>query len=110
MNRGEPCLSYENEGNCANRGGGAPDWGRIELSAVPQDAITVAQGERFGAFRAPLTIAAIDSTGAAHRATIVLSTSPNAVGQLRVPVPSEPKAIVLDPDVELLARLRVVRQ
>ena len=71
--------------------------------------ITVAQGGPFGAFRVPLTIAVIDSTGAEHRTTIALSPSPDAVGQLRVPVPTEPKAIVLDPDVELLARLRVVR-
>ena len=78
--------------------------------AAREATITVAQGGRFGAFRVPLTVAAIDSTGAAHRATIVLSASPNAVGQLRVPVPSEPKAVVLDPDVELLARLRVIRQ
>jgi aminopeptidase N len=72
--------------------------------------ITVAQGGPFGGFRVPLTIAAIDSTGAERRATISLSASPDAVGQLRLPLPSEPKAIVLDPDVELLARLRVIRQ
>ncbi len=78
--------------------------------AVREATITVAQGGRFGGFRVPLTIAAIDSTGAEHRATIALSASPGAVGQLRVPLPSEPRAIVLDPDVELLARLSVIRQ
>lgn len=78
--------------------------------AAREATITVAQGDRFGAFRVPLTVAAIDSTGAAHRASIVLSASPNAVGQVRVPLSSEPKAVVLDPDVELLARLRVIRQ
>ncbi|HSQ32323.1 MAG TPA: M1 family aminopeptidase [Gemmatimonadaceae bacterium] len=72
--------------------------------------ITVDQGGPFGAFRVPLTIAATDSTGAEHRATIALSAVPDAVAQLRIPLQSAPTAIVLDPDVELLARLRVVRQ
>jgi aminopeptidase N len=79
-------------------------------AAAREATITVAQGGPFGAFRVPLTIAAIDSTGAEHRATVALSASSEAVGQLRIPLQSEPKTIVLDPDVELLARLRVIRQ
>ena len=73
-------------------------------------AITVAQGDRFGAFRAPLTVAVIDSAGSAHRATVSLSAASGAVGQLRIPVPSAPQTILLDPDVDLLARFRVIRQ
>ena len=73
-------------------------------------AITVRQGGPFGAFRVPLTIAVVDSAGVSHRATISLSATPDAVGQVRIPVSSAPRAIVLDPDVDLLARLRVVQQ
>jgi aminopeptidase N len=73
-------------------------------------AITVTQGDRFGAFRVPLTVAVIDSAGDVHRATVSLSGTPAAAGQLRVAVPSVPRDVVLDPDVDLLARLRVVRQ
>jgi aminopeptidase N len=73
-------------------------------------AITVTQDSRFGAFRVPLTVAVIDSAGTAHRATVSLSAAADAVGQLRIPLPSPPQRVVLDPDVDLLARLRVVRQ
>lgn len=73
-------------------------------------AITVAQGGRFGTFRVPLTVAVIDSSGTLHRATLSLSAAADAVGQLRIPLPSAPRAVVLDPDVDLLARLRVVQQ
>lgn len=73
-------------------------------------AITVTQDSRFGAFRVPLTVAVIDSAGTAHRATVSLSAATDAVGQLRIPLPSPPQRVVLDPDVDLLARLRVVRQ
>lgn len=73
-------------------------------------AITVTQSGRFGAFRAPLTVAVIDSAGNEQRASVSLTAAVDAVGQLRVPAPAAPRAIVLDPDVDLLARLRVVRQ
>jgi aminopeptidase N len=73
-------------------------------------AITVTQDGRFGAFRVPLTVEVVDSAGTAHRASVSLSATADAVGQLRIPVPSAPQAVVLDPDVDLLARLHVVRQ
>ena len=79
-------------------------------SASREAAITVTEGGAFGAFRAPLTIAVIDSAGAAHRATVPLSAAAGAAGQVRIPVPSAPRDIVLDPDVNLLARFHVVRQ
>lgn len=79
-------------------------------STAREAAVTVTQGARFGAFRAPLTIAVIDSSGAPHRATLSLPAAAGAIGQLRIPLPSAPRGVELDPDVELLARLRVVRQ
>lgn len=79
-------------------------------STAREVAITVTQGDRFGAFRVPLTVAVIDSAGAPHRASVSLSAAAGAVGQLRIPLPSAPRAVVLDPEVELLARLRVVEQ
>jgi aminopeptidase N len=73
-------------------------------------AVTITQGDRFGAFRVPLTVAVVDSAGVEHRASISLSAAADSAGQLRLPLPSPPRDVVLDPDVELLARLRVVRQ
>ena len=72
-------------------------------------AITVSQGSAFGNFQFPLTVAVIDSGGGQHRATLTMPAT-GAVGTLRVPLASAPANVVLDPDVDLLAQLQVVRR
>jgi aminopeptidase N len=72
--------------------------------------ITVAQSARFGAFRFPLTIAAVDSTGAAHRTTVQILAADGAAQQVRIPLAAVPASVSLDPDVELLAALKVVHE
>jgi len=75
-------------------------------AATHETSITVRQDSRFGAYQFPLTIAVVDSTGASHRAVAQLSATAGAV-QVRVPLSTAPSAVVLDPDVELLAALHV---
>jgi aminopeptidase N len=70
--------------------------------------IRVAQSARFGAFRFPLTIVAIDSAGVAHRTTAQIVAADGASQQVRIPLAAPPATVALDPDVELLAALKVV--
>jgi aminopeptidase N len=73
-------------------------------------AITVTQDGAFGAYRFPLTIAVTDSAGTVHRAAVPVTAASGAAAQVRVPLAAVPASVVLDPDVELLARLIVVRK
>lgn len=69
--------------------------------------VDVAQSGPFGEYDIPVTVAAVDSTGVSHRASGRLK--PGAGGtQLRISTATAPASVVLDPDVELLAVLRVV--
>jgi aminopeptidase N len=72
--------------------------------------IRVTQSGRFGAFQFPVTVAAIDSAGVAHRATGQMAATTGATHQLRIPLAAAPASVELDPDVELLAALRVVHE
>jgi len=72
--------------------------------------IRVAQSGRFGAFQFPVTLAAIDSAGVAHRATLHMVATSGAAQQLRIPLAAAPASVALDPDVELLAALKVVHE
>jgi aminopeptidase N len=72
--------------------------------------IRVTQSGRFGAFQFPITVAAIDSAGVAHRATGQMAATTGATQQLRIPLAAAPASVALDPDVELLAALRVVHE
>jgi aminopeptidase N len=76
-------------------------------SAAHEVVVSATQGTRFGAFRFPLTVAAVDSAGDQHRATITLSADGSPSQQARIPLAKPPAAIVLDPDVDLLASLSV---
>jgi hypothetical protein len=55
-----------------------------------------------------LTIAVVDSGGVATQATVALSGKTDASQEVRVPMAAMPARIVLDPNVEVLARLTVV--
>jgi aminopeptidase N len=72
--------------------------------------IRVAQSARFGPFRFPLAIAAVDSTRAAHRTTVQILAADGAAQQVRIPLAAAPVSVALDPDVELLAALKVVHE
>jgi aminopeptidase N len=72
--------------------------------------ISVTQSGRFGAFQFPLTVAAVDSTGATHRTTAQMPAVAGATQQLRIPLAAAPASVVLDPDVELLAALKVIHE
>ena len=68
--------------------------------------INASQRSTFGTFQFPLTVAVVDSTGGARRATLSM-TSDGAVAQVRIPLATSPASVTLDPDVVLLARMRV---
>ena len=69
--------------------------------------LDIRQNDRFGAFRFPLTVELRDAAGGVRRATVTVP----AERHVRLVVPgaqvSAPRAVVVDPDVALLARLEV---
>jgi aminopeptidase N len=67
--------------------------------------ITARQGSRFGLYQFPLTVAAVDSSGEQHRATITMSADGSPPQPARIPLAAPPASVVLDPDVDLLASL-----
>jgi aminopeptidase N len=73
-----------------------------------QVSLDIVQGSRFGAYRFPLTVEVRDANGATERARVVVPAEPRA--RLALPLgahPITPAALVVDPDVELLARIDV---
>ena len=68
--------------------------------------IDVRQGGRFGAFRVPLLIGVVDSLGGEHRAMLPLPADTSG-HTIRIPSPTMPSAVLLDPNVTLLAAMRV---
>lgn len=79
---------------------------RYDAAAHAVD-VDVAQGDRFGYYRAPLTLEFRDGDGRAQRATIQLPAS--ALTRVAIPLrlASPPTSVVADPDVSLLARIDV---
>src|SRR6185312_15633399 len=78
-------------------------------STAHEITVTASQDDRFGRFQFPLTVAVVDSVGAMHRATVQMTPAAGAA-LARFPSPTAPAAVVLDPDVELLAALHVNRR
>jgi aminopeptidase N len=68
--------------------------------------IDVAQSGSFGEYEFPITIAATDSGGTSHRTAGRLKPGGGPI-QLRIALAAPPASVVLDPDVELLAMLRL---
>lgn len=70
--------------------------------------VQLAQGARFGAYRFTLPLAILDAAGKRHKMLVEVS---GAADELRLPVPFEgaPASLVVDPDVELLARVTAKR-
>ena len=79
-------------------------------TATHEAVVGITQSPRFGAFRFPLTVAVVDSAGVTHRATSEILPVTDGAQRIRIPSPSRPVRVVLDPDVALLAKLLVVEQ
>ena len=78
-------------------------------AAAHEVAINVAQNaaiRTLSVARSPSPL--IDSSGVSHQTTVALSGKTDAPQQVRVPLAAAPARVVLDPDVEVLARLTVV--
>ena len=76
-------------------------------AAAHRVVLDVRQSERFGAFRAPLTVAVTDAAGTVHRVTVQLPADRSTQFVLDLPLSAPPKALLLDPDVSLLATIRL---
>lgn len=73
-----------------------------------QVTLDIVQGSRFGAYRFPLTVELQGANGATERATVLVPAESRA--RIALPLsahPVTPRALVVDPDVELLARIDV---
>jgi hypothetical protein len=78
-------------------------------STTHEVVVTARQGSRFGEYFMSLTVAAVDSSGALHRATIAITPNAAIPRPARIPLAAPPTTVVLDPDVELLAVLSTSR-
>lgn len=76
-------------------------------AAAHRVVLDVRQSERFGAVRAPLTVAVTDAAGTVHRVTVQLPADRSTQFVLDLPLSAPPKALLLDPDVSLLATIRL---
>ena len=70
--------------------------------------VGITQSSRFGTYQFPITVAVVDSAGVERRAASRVSMAYSSP-QLRIPSPTPPARVVLDPDVELLATFKVVQ-
>jgi aminopeptidase N len=72
--------------------------------------VTVDQSDKFGYFRAPLTVEIHDVQGRTQRATV--NVAPTAHTEVTIPVSlrGAPTQLVADPDVDLLAKIEVSGQ
>lgn len=68
--------------------------------------LDVEQGTRFPPYRAPLTVSVRDAAGHVHRTTLTLRALRAQRLTLPFPLDAAPRAVVLDPDVQLLATFR----
>jgi len=73
--------------------------------------LDIVQGSRFGAYRFPLTVELRDAGGAIRRATVLVPAETHS----HIALPAEarlasPRTLIVDPDVELLARIDVHTQ
>ena len=69
--------------------------------------VTVEQGDRFGYYRAPLTLEFRDGAGHAQRATVPLDAAAETAVSVPLHLQGAPVAVDADPGVDLLARMTV---
>jgi aminopeptidase N len=79
-------------------------------AASRQVNVELTQGVRFGAFRFPLVVGIVDSTGTIHRTTVDMNAAEGATVRMQTASASKPVRIVLDPDVALLANFAVTER
>lgn len=79
-------------------------------STVREVVVTATQNGKFGVFRLPLVVAVVDSAGHVRRSTLQMSAVAGATAEVHVPSPTPPANVQLDPDVQLLAVLRITRR
>ena len=65
--------------------------------------VDVRQGERFAPYRFPLAIDVTDDAGGVHRVRVEIAAQGATQVTLPVELRAPPRALVFDPDVELLA-------
>ncbi len=68
--------------------------------------VDLTQGGPYGNYQFPITVAVTDASGARALAVGQMSSNGGAT-QVRIPLASAPATVVLDPDVELLARFQI---
>ena len=74
-----------------------------------QVTLDIVQGPRYGAYRFPLTVEVENADGSRRRETVLVPAEASA----HLPIPAgaqAPAGLVVDPDVELLARITVQRR
>jgi len=67
---------------------------------------TIAQGNRFGHYRFPLTVAVTDANGRERRATIDVPAAATATIVVPLDVDAAPRGVTFDPDVRVLGTVR----
>jgi len=63
---------------------------------------TIAQGNRFGHYRFPMTVAITDASGRERRATIDVPATATTTVVVPIEVDAAPRSVVFDPDVRVL--------
>jgi aminopeptidase N len=66
--------------------------------------VELEQGARFPPYRFPLTVEVVDADGTRRRATLAVPGERSARIEVPVTLGGRPRAVVFDPEVELLAR------
>jgi len=75
-------------------------------AAASRVVLDVEQGARFGYYRVPLTVEVTDAAGAAHRVTVDIAATAATRVELPLALRAAPRAVTIDPDVQLLAELK----
>jgi len=87
-----------------------PGYPEVEISwetdaSERSIALTVTQGDRFGAFEFPLRLAFTDSLGAVRHVEVAIPAVPET--QLQLPISGSVRSVEVDPDVQVLGRFTV---
>ena len=75
-------------------------------AATARVTLDVEQGDRFGYFRMPLTLEVTDAGGAPHRVMVDVPAERASRFVLPLELRAAPRAVAVDPDVQLLAELK----
>lgn len=76
-------------------------------AALQRVLLSVEQGSRFAPYRFPLSVAVTDASGEVRRVRVEIQATPSSEVTLPLLLSDAPRAIVFDPDTELLAEFRL---